>query len=218
VRILVVEDDPDVAAQIQDELSRAGYLVEIAVDGEEAWFKGDTEYYAAIILDLGLPKLDGLTVLRRWRAAGITTPVLMVTARSAWMERVAGIDAGADDYVPKPFHGEELVARLAAVLRRTAGHADVIVQAGEIRLDTRRMTVTSNGKVVSLTPLEFRLLRYLMHNCGRVIPPGELFDHIYASDRNAGSNALEVLVNRARKKLGNAVIETRRGYGYILAA
>jgi two-component system, OmpR family, response regulator len=218
MRILVVEDEPDVAAQIQDELERAGYLVELATDGEEAWFKGDTEYYAAIILDLGLPKLDGLTILKRWREAGIVTPVVMVTARAAWMERVAGIDAGADDYVPKPFHGEELMARLAAVLRRTAGHAEAVVTAGPISLDTRRMTVKSNGKVLSLTPLEFRLLRYLMHNSGRVVPSGELFDHIYASDKNAGSNALEVLVNRARKKLGDDVIATRRGYGYILEA
>ncbi len=218
MRILVVEDEAEVATQIQDELTRAGYLVELAVDGEQAWFKGDTEYYAAIILDLGLPKLDGITILRRWRAAGVATPVLMVTARSAWMERVAGIDAGADDYLPKPFYSEELLSRLAAVLRRSAGHADALISAGGITLDTRRMSVTSEGKVVALTPLEFRLLRYLMHNSGRVVPPSELFDHIYASNRNAGSNALEVLVNRARKKLGNTAIETRRGYGYILVA
>jgi two-component system, OmpR family, response regulator len=218
MRILVVDDEKDVLAQITDELSRAGYLVETASDGEDAWFKGETESYAAVILDLGLPKLDGLSIVRRWRAAGVTTPVLMVTARAAWMERVEGIDAGADDYLPKPFYGEELLARLGAVLRRAAGHAAAVLSAGDISIDTRRMTVLMGGKSVSLTPLEFRLLRYLMHNSGRVVAPAELFDHIYASEQNAGSNALEVLVNRTRKKLGNAVIGTRRGYGYILEA
>ncbi len=216
MRILVVEDETGVATQITDELSRAGYLVETESDGERAWFKGDTEFYAAVILDLGLPTLDGLSILRRWRASGVATPVLMVTARSAWMERVAGIDAGADDYLPKPFHGEELLARLAAVLRRAAGHSTAILSAGSVSIDTRQMRVTLDGKTISLTPLEFRLLRYLVHNSGRVVPQGELFEHIYATDNASGSNALEVLVNRARKKLGNAVIETRRGYGYIL--
>ncbi len=218
MRILAVEDDASVLSQISDELSRAGYLVETASDGEDAWCRGETESFAAIILDLGLPKLDGLTVLRRWRAAGISTPVLMVTARASWMERVEGIDAGADDYLPKPFYGEELLARLSAVLRRTAGHSAPVLTAGAISIDTRRMTVTSDGKRIDLTPLEFRLLRYLIVNSGRVIPAGELFDHIYASESNAGSNALEVLVNRVRKKLGNPVIETKRGYGYIVEA
>jgi two-component system, OmpR family, response regulator len=218
MRILVVEDEADVLTQIGDELTRAGYLVDMASDGEDGWFKGETESYAAIILDLGLPKLDGLSIVRRWRAAGITTPVLMVTARAAWMERVEGIDAGADDYLPKPFYGEELLARLSAVLRRAAGYSAPVLSAGNISIDTRRLTVLMDGKNVSLTPLEFRLLRYLMHNSGRVVTPAELFDHIYASEQNAGSNALEVLVNRTRKKLGNAVIGTRRGYGYILEA
>ena len=218
MRILVVEDEADVLTQIGDELTRAGYLVDVASDGEDGWFKGETGSYAAIILDLGLPKLDGLSIVRRWRAAGVTTPVLMVTARAAWMERVEGIDAGADDYLPKPFYGEELLARLGAVLRRAAGYSAPVLSAGNISIDTRRLTVLMNGKNVSLTPLEFRLLRYLMHHSGRVVAPAELFDHIYASEQNAGSNALEVLVNRTRKKLGNAVIGTRRGYGYILEA
>jgi two-component system, OmpR family, response regulator len=218
MRILVVEDEVAVATQIADELVRAGYLVDTASDGEDAWYRGETESYAAIILDLGLPKLDGLSILRRWRAAGVATPVLMVTARAAWMERVEGIDAGADDYLPKPFYGEELVARLAAVLRRAAGHSAAILSLGAISIDTRRMTVVADGKNVALTPLEFRLVRYLMHNSGRVVPSSELFEHIYASDHDAGSNALEVLVNRARKKLGTAVIGTRRGYGYVLEA
>lgn len=218
MRILAIEDEAEVLAQIGDELRRAGYLVDLSSDGEDGWIKGETENYAAIILDLGLPRLDGLSIVRRWRAAGVTTPVLMVTARAAWMERVEGIDAGADDYLPKPFYGEELLARLAAVLRRSAGYSAPVLKAGNIAIDTRRMTVSMNGRNISLTPLEFRLLRYLVHNSGRVVASAELFDHIYASEQDAGSNALEVLVNRTRKKLGNAVIGTRRGFGYILEA
>ena len=218
MRILVIEDEPEVLAQIGEELTRAGYVTDLVADGEEGWFKGETESYAAIILDLGLPRLDGLSIVRRWRASGVKTPVLMVTARAAWMERVEGIDAGADDYLPKPFYGEELLARLSAVLRRSAGHSAPVLKTSNISVDTRRMTVSMDGRNVSLTPLEFRLLRYLMHNSGRVVAPAELFEHIYASEQDAGSNALEVLVNRTRKKLGNAVIGTRRGFGYILDA
>ncbi len=216
MRILAVEDDVSVLSQISDELTRAGYVVETSSDGEEAWCRGETEGYAAIILDLGLPRLDGLSILKRWRAAGVTTPVLMVTARASWLERVEGIDAGADDYLPKPFYGEELVARLAAVLRRAAGHSAALLTAGPITLDTRRMSVTCDGRHVTLTPLEFRLIRFLIHNKGRVVPQAELFDQIYSSEANAGSNALEVLVNRLRKKLGTDAIGTKRGYGYFL--
>ena len=215
---MVIEDEAEVLAQIAGELTRAGYIADMASDGEDGWFRGETENYAAVILDLGLPRLDGLSIVRRWRAAGVVTPVLMVTARAAWMERVEGIDAGADDYLPKPFYGEELLARLAAVLRRTAGHAAPLLRAGNVSIDTRRMTVSLDGRSISLTPLEFRLLRYLMHNSGRVVAPAELFEHLYASEQDAGSNALEVLVNRTRKKLGNAVIGTRRGFGYIVDA
>jgi DNA-binding response OmpR family regulator len=218
MRVLVIEDEREVLVQIEDELTRAGYVVDLAVDGEDGWFKGETGSYAAIILDLGLPKLDGLSIVRRWRKAGVATPVLMVTARAAWMERVEGIDAGADDYLPKPFHGEELLARLSAVLRRVSGHAAPVLTAGSISIDTRRMTVTLNGRNISVTPLEFRLLRYLAHNSGRTVSAAELFEHIYASEQDAGSNALEVLVNRTRKKLGNSIIGTRRGFGYILQA
>lgn len=218
MRILVVEDEATVSEQISEELHRAGYLVDTSHDGEEAWFKGDTEDYAAIILDLGLPKLDGLSIVRRWRASGIKTPVLMLTARAAWMERVEGINAGADDYLPKPFYPEELMARLGAVLRRSAGHPAAVMTAGKLAIDTNRMTVTSEGRMIDLTPLEFRLLRYLMHHPGRVVPAGELFDHIYTGESNTGSNALEVLVNRTRKKIGTEAISTRRGYGYILEA
>ena len=218
MRILVIEDEAEVLAQIADELRRAGYIADMASDGEDGWFRGETENYAAVILDLGLPRLDGLSIVRRGRAAGVVTPVLMVTARAAWMERVEGIDAGADDYLPKPFYGEELLARLAAVLRRSAGFAAPLLRAGNVSIDTRRMTVSLDGRSISLTPLEFRLLRYLMHNSGRVVAPAELFEHLYASEQDAGSNALEVLVNRTRKKLGNAVIGTRRGFGYIVDA
>jgi two-component system, OmpR family, response regulator len=218
MKILLVEDEPAVREQLADELTRAGYVVDMAVDGEDAWFKGDTENYAAVILDLGLPKMDGIAVMRRWRQAGVTTPVVMLTARSTWMERVAGIDAGADDYLAKPFHAEELLARLSAVLRRAAGHAEPVLKVGRIGIDTRRMSVTIADKPIELTPLEFRLLRYLAHHCGRVVPSSELFDHIYAGETTAGSNALEVLVNRTRKKIGTEAIGTRRGYGYILEA
>ena len=218
MRILVIEDEAEVLAQIAAELKRAGYIVDMASDGEDGWFKGETENYAAIILDLGLPRLDGLSIVKRWRVAGVVTPVLMVTARAAWMERVEGIDAGADDYLPKPFYGEELVARLGAVLRRSAGYAAPVLKAGNVSVDTRRMTVSLDGRSIALTPLEFRLLRYLMHNSGRVVAPAELFEHLYASEQEAGSNALEVLVNRTRKKLGNTVIGTRRGFGYIVEA
>jgi two-component system, OmpR family, response regulator len=218
MRVLVVEDEPTIASNIADELGAAGYLTEIARDGEDAWFRGETEAFDAIVLDLGLPKLDGLSVVRRWRAAGITTPVLMLTARGAWMERVEGIDAGADDYLPKPFHGEELVARIGAIVRRTGGHLTPSLSVGNVSIDTRRMRVISDGQVVALTPLEFRLLRYLMHHHGRVVPQSELFDHVYESEQDAGSNALEVLIGRVRKKLGNALIQTRRGYGYMIEA
>lgn len=216
MRVLIVEDEPAIAAHVADELGAAGYLTEIARDGQDAWFRGETETFDAIVLDLGLPKLDGLSVVQRWRAAGITTPVLMLTARGAWMERVAGIDAGADDYLPKPFHGEELIARLGAIVRRTAGHLTPSLVCGDVTIDTRRMKVTVGGLSVALTPLEFRLLRYLMHHRGRVVPQSELFDHVYESEQDAGSNALEVLVGRVRKKLGTSLIQTRRGFGYTI--
>jgi two-component system, OmpR family, response regulator len=218
MRVLIVEDEPAIAASVADELNAAGYLTEIARDGQEAWFRGETEAFDAIVLDLGLPKLDGLSVVQRWRAAGVSTPVLMLTARGAWMERVAGIDAGADDYLPKPFHGEELVARLGAIVRRSGGHLTPSLTAGGVTIDTRRMKVTASGLSIALTPLEFRLLRYLMHHRGRIVPQSELFEHVYQAEQDAGSNALEVLVGRVRKKLGTALIETRRGFGYVIEA
>jgi DNA-binding response OmpR family regulator len=216
MRILIVEDEADVARQVDEELTRAGYIVDHAYDGEDAWFKGETESYAAIVLDVGLPSLDGLTIVKRWRDAGVMTPVLMLTARAAWMERVAGINAGADDYLPKPFHAEELLARLGAILRRSSGHAAPLMKAGRIAIDTQRMAVTTNGRTIELSPLEFRLLRYLMHNSERIVPAVELFEHVYENENSASPNALEVLVNRTRKKLGSDVITTRRGHGYTI--
>jgi DNA-binding response OmpR family regulator len=216
MRVLIVEDEADVARQVDEELTRAGYIVDHAYDGEDAWFKGETESYAAIVLDVGLPSLDGLTIVKRWRDAGVMTPVLMLTARAAWMERVAGINAGADDYLPKPFHAEELLARLGAILRRSSGHAAPLMKAGRIAIDTQRMAVTTNGRTIELSPLEFRLLRYLMHNSERIVPAVELFEHVYENENSASPNALEVLVNRTRKKLGSDVITTRRGHGYTI--
>ena len=188
------------------------------VDGEDAWFRGDTEDYDLIVLDLGLPKMDGLAVLKRWRAAGRTMPVLVLTARGAWAERVEGIDAGADDYLPKPFHMEELVARARALIRRSAGHGGAVIEAGSLSLDTRQMRVTVGGVPVSLTPLEYRLVAYLMHHKGRTVPTPELLEHLYGDDDAREANALEALVARLRKKLGAASIETRRGFGYLVAA
>ncbi|MFO1122802.1 MAG: response regulator transcription factor [Hyphomicrobiales bacterium] len=216
MRILVVEDEPRIANDISDALGGAGFVPETVSDGEEAWFRGGTEPYAAIILDLGLPVLDGLTILKRWRKEGVTTPVLVLTARGAWDERVDGIDAGADDYLPKPFRMEELMARLRAVLRRTTGRAEPAVTVGPVVLDPRTRQVTVDGVPVSLTPLEFRLLNVLFHHRGRVVSQAELSENLYSHDSERDSNAIEALVGRLRRKLKADVIETRRGFGYIV--
>ncbi len=215
-RILVVEDDPRIAADLRRALEDAGYLVEATADGEDAWFRGDTEDYAAVVLDLGLPGMDGLSVLRRWREAGRSLPVLVLTARGSWSERVEGIDSGADDYLPKPFHMEELLSRLRALIRRASGHASSVIAAGDVTLDERRMRVSIRGVPVPLSPLEYRLVSCLIRNRGRVVSQFELTEHVYAQDRERDSNALEVLVGRVRKKLGAGFIETRRGFGYIV--
>jgi DNA-binding response OmpR family regulator len=218
MRILLVEDEPRIAANVAAGLAAAGYLVETVGDGEEAWFKGDTEDYDLAVLDLGLPKMDGLAVLKRWRAAGRTLPVLVLTARGTWPERVEGIDAGADDYLPKPFRMEELVARVRALIRRSAGLGASTIEAGPLSLDARQMRIALNGVPIALSPLEYRLVAYLMHHKGRVVPASELLEHLYGDDDARDANALEAVVARLRKKLGPAAIETRRGFGYLVAA
>jgi two-component system OmpR family response regulator len=216
MRILLVEDEPGIAAHLRRALTDAGYVVDGAADGEEAWFLGDTEPYDAVVLDLGLPKQDGLSVLRAWRSAGRAFPVLILTARGSWREKVEGIDAGADDYLAKPFAVEELLARLRALLRRTGGHASPVLRHGAIELDTRTARVTLDGAPVALTALEYRILAYLMHQPGRVVSQAELTEHVYAQDFERDSNIIEVIVGRLRRKLGRASIVTVRGLGYRL--
>jgi DNA-binding response OmpR family regulator len=216
MRVLLVEDDRRLASDVAHTLQASGYVVEIVRDGEEAWFKGDTEDYAAVILDLGLPGMDGLAVLKRWRANGRNMPVLVLTARGSWAERVDGIDAGADDYLPKPFQMEELLARLRAIVRRSAGHGSSLMVAGDITLDDRLMRVSVRGVPITLSPLEYRLVAYLLHSRGRVVTPHELDENVYGLGEEHESNALEVLIGRVRKKLGPSVIETRRGFGYLI--
>jgi DNA-binding response OmpR family regulator len=216
MRMLLVEDDRRIAADVARALEATGHVVETVGDGEEAWFRGDTEDYAAIILDLGLPKMDGISVLKRWRANGRRTPVLVLTARGSWAERVEGIDAGADDYLPKPFQMEELLARLRSIVRRSAGHASSVIAAGDIVLDERQMRVSVRGVPIALSPLEYRLVAYLLRHRGRVVPQHELDENVYGHGEEHDSNALEVLVGRVRKKLGAGLIETRRGFGYIV--
>lgn len=217
MRILLVEDDQRIAGEVARALESAGYVAETVDNGEDAWFLGDTEDYAAVVLDLGLPKLDGLTVLKRWRANGRAMPVIALTARGSWAERVDGIDAGADDYLPKPFRMEELLARLRAITRRSAGHASSRIEIGGAMLDERQMKVSVRGAPVALSPLEYRALAYLMRQQGRVVSQMELEENIYGADDAHDSNALEVLIGRVRRKLGLELIETRRGFGYIIA-
>jgi DNA-binding response OmpR family regulator len=217
MRILVVEDEPKISEGIAAALSGAGYSADITSDGEDAWFRGDTEDYDLVILDLGLPRMDGLAVLKRWRASGRMMPVLVLTARGAWPERVEGIDAGADDYLAKPFHVEELLARVRALIRRASGHGSPVLEAGALALDTRQMRVLVNGAQVGVSPLEYRLIAYLLHHKGRVVPPTEIIEHLYGDDDARDANALEALITRLRKKLGHDLIETRRGFGYLVA-
>ncbi|WP_395660615.1 response regulator transcription factor [Aestuariivirga sp.] len=217
MRILVVEDDPDINRQLVSALQDQGYVVDSAKDGEEGHYLGDTEPYDAVVLDLGLPVIDGVSVLEKWRRAGRKMPVLILTARDRWSDKVAGFDAGADDYVAKPFHMEELLARVRALLRRTAGHATSEISVGPVMLDTKSARVTVNGMAVKLTSLEFRLLAYLMHHKGKVVSRTELVDHLYDQDFDRDSNTIEVFVGRLRKKLGVDVLHTIRGMGYCVS-
>ncbi|NMA98104.1 MAG: response regulator transcription factor [Phyllobacteriaceae bacterium] len=214
MRILVVEDDTNLNRQLKEALTEAGYAVDVAFDGEEGHFLGDTEPYDAIILDIGLPQMDGLSVLEEWRRAGKTTPVLLLTARDRWSDKVQGIDAGADDYVAKPFHMEEVLARVRALVRRAAGLASNEIVAGPVRLDARSGKVTVDGQSVKLTSHELRLLSYLMHHKGKVVSRTELTEHMYDQDFDRDSNTIEVFVGRLRKKLPDDCIQTVRGLGY----
>jgi two-component system, OmpR family, response regulator len=217
MRVLVVEDDQDLNRQIVSALTDAGYVVDKAHDGEEGHFLGDTEPYDAVILDLGLPVLDGVSVLEKWRRSGKKMPVIILTARDRWSDKVAGFDAGADDYVTKPFHMEEVLARIRALVRRTAGHASSEITCGPVSLDTKGARVTVNGMPVKLTSLEYRLMDYLMHHKGKVVSRTELVEHLYDQDFDRDSNTVEVFVGRLRKKLGVDVLHTIRGMGYCIS-
>lgn len=216
MRILVVEDNQQVARQIKDSLEQELFIVDVAHDGEEAWFLGDTEPYDAIILDIGLPKLDGLSVLQRWRRASNQVPVLILTSRDTWREKVDGLRAGADDYLAKPFEFEELMARVEALIRRASGHANPSLRCGPIELEPVAAQVRMNGVAVNMTALEYRALQYLMQKKGSIVSKSELSEHIYGQSLERDSNVIEVLINRLRSKLDPALIQTRRGLGYLI--
>jgi two-component system OmpR family response regulator len=218
VRVLVVEDEAPLLRQLAEALGDAGYAVDCAADGERADFLGQTERYDAVVLDLGLPKIDGLTLLRRWREAGLSVPVLVLTARASWHEKVQGIDGGADDYVAKPFRIEEVLARVRALIRRASGQVTPELRCGAVVLDPRAARVTVDGAPIKLTSHEFRVLSYLMHHSGRVVSQTELTEHIYAQSADRDSNTVEVFVARLRRKLGASFIETVRGLGYRIEA
>ncbi len=217
MRALVVEDEADVASDVAEALQSAGFVVDVACDGEDAWFRGTTEDYDVVILDLGLPRMDGLSVLRRWRSEQRAFPIIILSARNDWTERVAGIEAGADDYLGKPFAVGELIARGRGLIRRAAGRTSAVIEAGKLSLDTNRMSATYDGKPVRLSQLEFRLLHYLAHQNGRAVPAGELAEHLYGATDAGDANAIEALIVRLRRKLSAEAIETRRGFGYLLA-
>ncbi len=216
MRLLVVEDDRDINRQVVAALEEAGYVADKAYDGEEGGYLGESEPYDAIILDMGLPKADGVSVLQKWRRNGVKTPVIILTARDRWSDKVDGFDAGADDYVTKPFHMEELMARVRALLRRAAGHATSQITCGPVTLDTRSGKVFVDGAQVKLTSHEYRLLSYLMHHTGRVVSRAELTEHLYDQDFDRDSNTIEVFVGRLRKKLAVDLIQTVRGLGYLV--
>ena len=217
MRILIVEDEARIADLIADVLQSEGYIAEIARDGEDGWEKGGTESYSAAILDIGLPRMDGISVLRNWRKEGVNFPVMLLSAKSSWNERVEGIDAGADDYMVKPFQMEELLARLRALLRRTSTQKMTALSVAGLQLDLLQMRITLEGRRIKVTPLEFRLLSYLLHHKGEVVAQSVLAENIYFRDQEPDSNAIEVLIGRLRRKLGSDLIETKRGFGYVIA-
>jgi two-component system, OmpR family, response regulator len=218
MRILIAEDEAFVANSLASSLQALGFVTDVVHDGEEAWFRGSTENYSAIILDLGLPNLDGISILKRWRAEGIQIPVLVLSARGTWAERVDGIDSGADDYLPKPYQMQEVVARLRALLRRAGGHSQSVLSAGKVEVDLKARIVSVGGQIIQLTPLEFRLVHYLVNNKGKIVSQMELADALYEHDHDRDANAIEALISRMRRKLGPGVIENKRGFGYRIAS
>ncbi|MDO8606848.1 MAG: response regulator transcription factor [Phaeospirillum sp.] len=214
MRVLVIEDEPTLAFRLQQVLEAAGFVVDVAYDGEEGCHLGDTEPYDAVVLDLGLPRIDGVTVLQRWREAGRAMPVMILTARGRWSEKMAGFNAGADDYMTKPFEMEEVVYRLRALIRRAAGHSQPELVCGAVRLDTNSGRVTLDGVPIQMTAQEFRILSYFMHHPGRIVSRTELMEHVYDRHFDSDSNVLEVLLGRIRKKVGAELIQTVRGQGY----
>ena len=216
MRLLVVEDDKELNRQLKDALQEASFVVDQAFDGEEGHFLGETEPYDAVILDIGLPVMDGISVLESWRRNKHNMPVLILTARDRWSDKVQGIDAGADDYVAKPFHLEEVIARIRALVRRASGNASNEIEIGDIRLDVKAGRITEGGHPIKVTSLEFRLISYLMHHKGRVVSRTELIEHLYDQDFDRDSNTIEVFVGRLRKKMSAPLIETVRGLGYVI--
>ncbi len=216
MRILIAEDDKRISDTLRSAFEAAGFVVEVERDGEDAWHRGDTEAFDAIVLDLGLPSLDGMTILRRWRKAGRQAPILVLSARGHWDERVEGIEQGADDYVVKPFRIEEVVARIRAIIRRAGGIAAPRIEIGDLVLDPRAMQITRDGVPIQLTPQEYRLVAFLAHRKGQVVSQLEITEHLYSQDFERDSNAVEVLVGRVRRRLGPDIIRTRRGFGYCL--
>jgi len=216
MKILLAEDDPNIAGHVVEKLGREGYRVDVLSTGPDVWEQGETGDYAAIILDLGLPGMDGLSILKRWRGAGLETPVLVLTARGSWMERVDGFDAGADDYLPKPFRSEELLARLRALLRRSGKVASRIKSADRFTLDEQARRITFDGREIELSPLEYRMMALFIDRPGMVLTPAELASQVQGRDDDAAKNAVEAMIGRLRKKTDSAAIETRRGFGYVL--
>lgn len=216
MKVLIAEDTPKVSSAIASALAASGFVCDLATDGEDAWFKGSTETYAAIVLDLGLPKIDGLTVLKRWRDEGINVPVLILSARGSWTERVEGIDSGADDYLPKPFEMGELLSRLRALVRRNSGQATAQLSIGPLNINMKSGTASVDGVPLNLTPLEFRLLYYLASNNDRVVSQSELAENLYAHDHDRDANAVEAAISRLRRKVGRDLLQNKRGFGYFL--